>query len=155
MTKTIFESDVGSISIGGTDYTGEVREIAITGGGRDVTEVRTFGRNCLGIPTPPGGPISATITAVMADAAIPHLVGSPTPNDYGNTKYPIVYSWCDDSDASGAAVQIRMASAWITNVPSIRHTTDGYLEVQLEAKCLTKDFYVDSTTDRATTPLPS
>ena len=32
MTKTIFESDVGSVIIGGTDYTGDVREIAISAG---------------------------------------------------------------------------------------------------------------------------
>jgi len=156
MTKTIFESDVGSVSIGGTDFTGEVREISISAAGRDVTEVRTFGGGCTGFPTPPGGPVSTTITAVMADADLPFLVGSPTPNDYGastGTKYPIKYTWVDTAEASGAAIQFKMASAWITNIPSVRQAQDGYVEVQIEAKCLTKDFYPESTPNRVTTPL--
>lgn len=156
MTKTIFESDVGSVLIGGTDFTGDVREISISASGRDVTEVRTFGGGCQGFSTPPGGPVSTTITAVMKDADLPFLVGSPTFNDYGastGTKIPIVYRWVDPADSSGAAIQFKMASAWITNMPSVRQASDGYVEIQIEAKCLTKDFYPESTTDRTTTPL--
>lgn len=156
MTKTIFESDVGSVLIGGTDYTGEVREISISSPGRDVSEIRTFGGNTTGFPTPPGGPVSTTLTVVMADADLPWLVGSPTPNDYGaaaGTKYPVVYTWIDTADVSGAAIQFKMASAWITNMPTVRQAHDGYVEIQLDAKCLTKDFYPESTSDRATTPL--
>lgn len=156
MAKTIFESDVGSVIIGGTDYTGEVREISITAPGRDVTEIRTFGGGCSGFPVPPAGPVSTTITAVMSDADLPFLVGSPTPNDYGaatGTKYPIVYTWVDTSDVSGTAIQFKMSSAWLTNMPSVRQAHDGYVEVQIEAKCLTKEFFPESTSDRATTPL--
>lgn len=156
MTKTIFESDVGSVVIGGTDYTAEVREVSVTSAGRDVTEVRTFGGGCEGFPVPPTGPISTTITAVMRDADLPFLVGSPTPNDYGakaGTKYPIVYNWVDTSDVSGTAIQFKMSSAWLTNIPSVRQAHDGYVEIQVEAKCLTKDYYPESTSDRATTPL--
>lgn len=158
MVKTIFESDVGSVLVGGTDYTGDVREISISAAGRDVTEVRTFGGGCQGFPTPPGGPVSTTITAVLKDTDLPFLVGSPTPNDYGastGTKYPIIYRWVDTSDATGAGIQFKFASAWITNIPSVRQAQDGYVEVQIEAKCLTKDFYPEYTSNRTTTPLTS
>lgn len=158
MTADIFASDTGSITIGGTAHAGEVRDISVSAAGRDVTEVRGFGGYCTGFATPPGGPVSTTITAVMKDGVLAHLAGSPTLNDYGaNTgiKYPIVYRWFDVTDSSGAALQIRFASAWITNIPSIKNATDNYVELEMEAKCLTKDFHVDYSANRVTTPLPS
>ena len=53
MPANLFYAEEGSVTIGGTDFTLEVKEVSVTGGGRDVEAIRCFGNNSMRSPKNP------------------------------------------------------------------------------------------------------
>jgi hypothetical protein len=160
MVKELWHSEEGSITVGGTDFTAEVKEISLSGGERDVEEVRCFGDGNVFAEEKPMTMIEATLTTRKKDVDLAQfwLGGSDASEPYAysgegvRTRPDIVYTWSDVSDVSGAQLKITMASTFGVSVEKSLDT-DSHLTETLNFKCFGKDYKEEYTTDRVTSPI--
>lgn len=160
MPTNIFYAEEGSITIGGTDFSAEIKEINVTGGNRDVDQVRTFGNNTYP-DEKPADPIEVSMTVVARDSDFWQLFlgGRAMASGTGSAfeeiprvRQDIIINLYDLTTVSGAQLQIRADSAYGTQADLTLNATD-HAEQSPTFKCLTKDFIVQATTDRATIPI--
>lgn len=159
-TRTIWYAEDGSVSVGGNEHQQEVREISITGGGRDAEQIRTFGNGTIFAQRPMEA-VECSLTTIMKDHKFTEMIigGSDASEPYSNTgdgtryRQDVVYTWTDGTDVSGAQMKISMASAYAVT-SEVSQATDNQLEQTVGFKCLSKDFKIEYTTDRATNALP-
>ena len=151
----------GALLVNGSDYTAVVKEISITGGGRDVDGVRCFGSGTNYYVFEKGQEmIEASITTVKqnnylafaiaggSDATAPQLLTG----DSIREPVDILYEFVDRFDVSGAALRIKMSNAWCTG-KELSLSVDDHMEETFTFKCAPENYQEEYTTDRVTNPL--
>jgi len=143
--REIWTAQEGSIKINSTDHSAEVKEISVTGGMRDVDQVRTFGGQAVAGTKMPEI-YETQVTFVKKDNTFPMLVGSPNPDSsLIPSKYPLNYEWYgSDSTVGSPFLKINFSSAYVTQ-HTMRIATDGHMEETVNFKCLAKDYNEDYT----------
>lgn len=155
MPSNIFYAEEGSITIGGTDYTGEVKDISVTGGTRGMNQIRTFGNNAYA-DEQPADPFEVSFTVVAQDeifwqqwlggvatGAAPGSAYETTPR----TRRDLIINLYDLTNSDGPQLQITAFSAYTTGGDFSLNATD-HGEQSPTFTCLTKDFRVRYTPTR-------
>lgn len=161
-------AEEGSITIGGIRYSTRVRDINVTGGGRDVELIRTFGAGTV----PNERPMEMVEGRITYVSDIPvqtaqwvyggsYAVGTGASMVSGGdlTRYRmsvggVRYDWRDPTDLSGPAIRITLGSAWGTAI-EWSNSTDNALEETITFKALPADVKIQRTTNAADNPLPA
>ncbi len=158
--SVLIEAESGSLTIGGTDYTTEVKEISVTGGERDMNQVRTHGQGQWEDHVPMTN-LEIQLTCVAMDTDFRamlmggKLVSSSTGSaveDYPRTPRTLEYNWYDTTESDGAQLRLKFASVYATAVEFRLNATD-HAEETVTFKCLPKYFQADYTENRTTNPI--
>lgn len=165
MVKQIFMAQDGNITLGGTDVTAEIREINVTGGGRDVVGVRAFGSGTNAfLNEQPQELFETSITYIKSDLDFagflmggsdgvePIAYAGDQPRASGFLNKALIYNLTDNTDSSGAQLRITFASVYGVS-KEMRMTTTDFLEETFTFKLLPKDYKEEYTSDRITSPL--
>lgn len=159
MTKELFFAQEGSVTIGSTNYTQEVKEIRIGGMERPVEQIRTWGQGAFEQLTPAQiGEMTITTKKEDADIAVYHLGGvAATTNpgsvleEFPHTPQTVQYDWKDPTVGS-EHLQIKVASAYMTG-RELSLGTDNHLEEVTNWKFLPKYYKEGFTPDATGSPL--
>lgn len=162
MPANLFFAEEGSVTVTATDYSTEIKEISVTGGGRDVEAVRCFG-NASYLDEKPQEPFECSLTVIKKDADLAALLLEGTdasdPRLWSGDSIPrtqtheVIFTWDDTTDVSGPAVRVTMSSAFAVSKELTCNATD-HLEETINFKCLPKNYKEEATADRATSALP-
>jgi len=161
MAQTVLiEAESGSLTIGGTDYTTQVKEILVTGGDRDINMVRTHG-NGQWEDHVPMTPLEIQLTCVAMDTDFRAMLmggklvsggeGSAV-ESWPRTPRTLEYNWFDETDVSGAQLKLTFASVYATATEFRLNATD-HAEETVTFKCLPKYFQPNYTENRVTDPV--
>ena len=158
MPGEIFFAEEGSVSIGGTDFSAEVKDISITGGARGMNQVRTFGNNAYA-DEQPADRFEVSFTMVTRDADLwTHVLGGllgaggSAFETIPRTRRDVVFNAYDLTDSSGAQISVDMFSAFATQADFNLNSTD-HGEQTPAFMCLTRDFRARHTANRVTNAL--
>ena len=144
---THWVSEEGSITIGGTDYTAEIKDINFSGATREVELIRTFGVNNEYGQENPAEIVEIGFTAVTRDADFwTHFLGGKLTaanvgssfEDYPRTRRDVVFTL---NDNAGKQIQISALSAWGISADATL-SIPGHFEQTATFKCLPKHFTV-------------
>jgi len=171
MPANMFYAEEGSVWISGLethttgsvmDFSAEVKEISITGGGRDVEAVRCFG-NYSYFDEKPMEPIECSLTVIKKDADFAGIMlegtdtsdprawtGDTTPRKQNRL---LVFRWNDMTNSNGPALRITMASVFAVSKELSLNATD-HLEETVNFKCLPKNYKEEATLYATGSPLP-
>jgi len=171
MPANLFYAEEGSVVISGLttshgvaamDFSAEVKEISITGGGRDVEAVRCFG-NTSYFDEKPQEPFECSLTTIKKDADLAGLIleGNDTADPRawtGNTTprsqiRSAIFIWADATNTAGPSIRVTMASCFAVSKEMSLNSTD-HLEETMNFKCLAKNYKEEATANRTTNPLP-
>ena len=171
MPANVFYAEEGSVILSGcevfatsgVDVTAEVKEISITGGGRDVEAVRCFG-NASYFDEKPQEPFECSLTVIKNDADFFALLGDSAtdtsdPQSFTGDTTPrnqvrlIEFEWADTTASDGPAVRVTMASVFAVTKEMSLNATD-HLEETINFKCLAKNYKEEATADRNAAALP-
>ena len=156
----LIEADSGSLVIGATDFSTEVREISITGGERGLDLVRTFNGGEYEDFKPVNTPVEVQLTMVTQDTdQWAYVLGGRLAAGTGSaihisqpTSYKLQYDWYDPSDVSGPQIRFEFGSAYAITTDS-RMNTEDFMESTLTFRCAPKNLTFQYTDDRTTTPI--
>ena len=169
MARQIWYAQDGQIWIsgtylgGGSNWTARVKEISITGGGRDVDGQRCFGSGA-NYPVYEKGQelFEASITTVRKDNYLSQMVlgGSPVDTTWPVTltgdslRYPVVvlYEFNDRFDDNGEAWRIKLGEAWCTG-KEMSLNVDEHVEETFTFKCAPVEYQEEWTGDRTASGL--
>jgi len=162
MPANLFYAEEGSVVVSSTDFSSEVKEISITGGGRDVEAVRCFGNSSY-FDEKPQEPFECSLTTIKKDADLAAMLLEGTdasdPRLWSGDSIPrsqtrsIVFSWADATYSSGPAIRVTMASVFAVSKEMSLNATD-HLEETVNFKCLAKNYKEEATANRVTAALP-
>lgn len=167
-TKSLFEATDGVITIAGLDRTTQVREINVTGGGRDVEMVRCFGTGASSHLFQKGMEIIETSVTYVKNGSMMNIGGlvlggsdATYPLAISGDMYQnraaqtVIYRWQDRQDVSGTDLRLTFSSVWATG-KELSLGTDGYMEETLNFKCLPVNYKEEFTPKRHSSgsPLP-
>lgn len=171
MPANMFYAEEGSIimsgcetfgTASGVDFSAQVREISISGGGRDVDLVRCFGNKSY-FDEKPQEPFECVLTIVKKDSDLASMLLEGTdvtgPRAWSGDTYPrkqdrtLIYKWCDATNVSGPAVRITFASVFATGKEMTLNATD-HLEETVTFKCLPKNYKEEATVNMVASALP-
>ena len=162
MPANLFYAEEGSVVVDGTDFSAEVKEISVTGGGRDVEAVRCFG-NTSYFDEKPMEPFECSLTVIKKDADLAAMILEGTdatdPRLWSGDSIPrkqtrsVIFSWADMTSSAGPAIRVTMASAFMVSKELSLNATD-HLEETVNFKCLAKNYKEEATANRTTYPLP-
>ena len=151
---------LGAGAAGEINFSAEVKEISITGGGRDVEAVRCFGNKSY-FDEKPQEPFECSITMIKKDSDMASLLleGSDTsdPRLWSGDSMPrgqarkITFIWGDATSATGRGIRINMASAFAISKEISLNATD-HLEETINFKCLAKNYTEEASANKATLP---
>ena len=157
MPANLFYAEEGSVTIGGTDFTLEVKEVSVTGGGRDVEAIRCFGNNSY-FDEKPQEPFECSLTVIKKDADLAAMLlegtdasdprlwsGDSTPRSQARQ---IIFTWDDTTAVSGPAVRVTMSSAFAVSKELSLNSTD-HLEETINIKSLAKNYKEEATATKA------
>ena len=158
MPLNIFFAEEGSISIGGTSYGAEIKDVNVSGGARGMNVIRAFG-NQEHADEQPMENVEVAFTTIVRDHDWWRLWmgGSPTSGGSAYEAIPrqrnnLQINLFDLTNVSGAQLQINAYSAFATQGDFTLNTTD-HGEQSPNFVCLPKDFEVKFVSDRATNPI--
>jgi hypothetical protein len=147
VASTVFTAQVSA-----TDYSGRVKNVAITGGERDVESIPLLGTtsgyaNQEIFQKSVGSLREITMTLVYQDTDISLLgagtVTKPTTytrriqGDQALTKKAVLVSFTDGSNT----LSVLMNNCFVTKMGDIKIEADGHAEQEITLKCLAKDYY--------------
>lgn len=140
---------------GGTEYTGRVKDVKISGGERDVESIPLLGENTSGYANQEifqksvGTLREISMTLIYQDIDISQL-GAGTVSTTGSasgykriqgdqdlTQKSVLVSFNDGSDY----VNVLLNNAYVTKLGDLSIEADGHLEQEITLKCLAKDYY--------------
>jgi hypothetical protein len=150
----------GAGAAGEINFSAEVKEISVTGGGRDVEAVRCFG-NASYFDEKPQEPFECSLTMIKKDADMAGLIleGSDTsdPRLWSGDSTPrgqarqITFLWGDATSATGPGIRVTMSSAFAVSKELSLNSTD-HLEETINFKCLPKNYKEEASANKSTLP---
>ena len=166
MAVQIWYSDQGTLTFGGTDFTAQVREISVTGGGREIEEVQTFGVDANGRPNSVlygkrMELIEAQVTFVFqgyeptqwwaggTDSTMPILINGEDPR----SPLTIIYLFSQGTGANEHQVRLTFTNAYAVS-HELSVEADGYISQTITFKCDAKNFKFEYTDNASDNPLP-
>lgn len=144
-----------NFSVTGSDFTAVVKEISITGGGRDVEGVRAFGSGTNFYVFEKGQELfEASITTVKQDNRLSFALAGGSDVTYplvstgDSLRYPvnILYEFLDRFDLTGAGMRIKLANAWCTG-KEMSLAVDDHMEETLTFKLAPENYQEEYTND--------
>ncbi len=165
MTREIWYAQDGTVLISGatfsagligSDFTHVVKEISITGGGRDVEGVRCMGSGtnfyvfekgmemieCSLTTVKPNTHLFRTLASGQA-TTYPWLLTGDSLRDPVN----ILYKWTDRYDSAGAEMRIKMATSYCTG-KEMSLSVDDHIEETFTFKCAPENYQEEYTLNR-------
>ena len=163
-SPVVWFAEEGSIRVGNNIYSTQVKDISVTGGGRDIELIRTFGGGEIMNERPmeimetrmtfvsynPSKTASWVIGGSPAETGAVNISGDTLRNRITNGG--VSYDWRDPTDLSGPGIRLHLGSPWGTSIEWSQNS-DGQLEETVTFKCLPGDFKVQRTSNAADNPL--
>lgn len=164
--RELWDAESGKIQISGTlfsagligsDFTAIVKDISITGGGRDVDGVPCFGSGSnYYLFEKRTEMIEASITTVKQN----NFLGKAILGSAATSEYPVLlagdalrdpvnvlYTWIDRYNVSGAEMRIKLGTAYCTG-KEMSLSVDDHVEETFTFKCKPENYQEDYTAYR-------
>ena len=141
-----------------TDFTAEIKEVSVTGGGRDVSKVDLMGNNqVMQFGRPELVECSFTLVGLKAEQFSEFMFGTAITAPAGYTRYQggekanssddrqpkavLIHLKDDWSTDTTGDVALLLNKAYATDVPEYSFAADGTLEATCTFKCLAVNYY--------------